>query len=57
MFFTIKPYLCLNNVLMLNWIIEIELFLTLKLYLHYAELTKMGLFWPWIVCKQNLYLY
>ena len=30
---------------MLNWIVEIELFLTLKLYLHLAELFKIELFY------------
>ena len=34
-----------------------ELFLTLKLYLHITELSYIELFWHLIVCKQNLYLY
>ena len=34
-----------------------ELFLTLKLYLHKAELFTIELFWHLTVCKQNLYLY
>ena len=35
---------------------EIELFLTLKLYLHKAEFFNIELFWYLTVCKQNLYL-
>ena len=34
-----------------------ELFLTLKLYLHLTELINIKLFWHLNVCKQNLYLY
>ena len=34
-----------------------ELFLTLKLYLHSTELFNIELFWHSMVCKQNLYLY
>ena len=34
-----------------------ELFLTLKLYLHQTELFNIELFWHLIVCKPNLYLY
>ena len=44
MFLTIEPYLHLNCVLMLNWI-EIELFLTLKVYLYKTELLYIELFW------------
>ena len=38
MFLTIKPYLHLNYVIMLTELFEIELFLTLKLYLQLTEL-------------------
>ena len=34
-----------------------ELFLTLKLYLHWTELFKTELFWHLPVCGQKLYLY
>ena len=34
-----------------------ELFLTLKLYLHETELFNIELFWHLTVSKQNLYLY
>ena len=34
-----------------------ELFLTLKLYLHLTELFNRELFWHLTACKQNLYLY
>ena len=34
-----------------------ELFLTLKLYLHKTELFNIDLFWHLTVCKQNLYSY
>ena len=34
-----------------------ELFLTLKLYLHYTYLFNIELFWHLTVCKQNLYFY
>ena len=34
-----------------------ELFLTLKLYLHETELFNIELFSYLTVCKQNLYLY
>ena len=34
-----------------------ELFLTLKLYLHYTELFNVELFLHLAVCKENLYLY
>ena len=37
--------------------ISLELFLTLKLYLHLTELFNTELFWHLTVCKQNLYLY
>ena len=36
---------------------EIELFLTLKLYLRLTELLKIKLFWHLTVRKQKLYLY
>ena len=36
---------------------EMELFLTLKLYLHKTKLFNLELFWHLTVCKQNLYLY
>ena len=36
---------------------EMELFLTLKLYLHETGLFNMELFWHLTVRKQNLYLY
>ena len=32
-----------------------ELFLTLKLYLHSTELLYIELFWYLTVCKQNIY--
>ena len=32
-----------------------ELFLTLKLYLHKTELFNIELFWHLTVCKENLY--
>ena len=35
---------------------EMELFLTLKLYLHQIEFFNIEL-WHLTVCKQNLYLY
>ena len=34
MFLTIEMYLHLNHVLMLNELFEVDLFLTLKVYLH-----------------------
>ena len=34
-----------------------ELFLTLKLYLHQTGLFNIELFWHSTVSKQNLYLY
>ena len=34
-----------------------ELFLTLKLYLHKIKLFNIKLFWHLTVYKQNLYLY
>ena len=34
-----------------------ELFFTLKLYLHEIELFNIELFWHLTVYKQNLYLY
>ena len=34
-----------------------ELFLTLKQYLHQIELFNIEPFWRLTVCKQNLYLY
>ena len=34
-----------------------ELFLTLKLYLHETELLYIELFWHLTVFKQNLYFY
>ena len=34
-----------------------ELFLTMKLYLHKIELFNIELFWHLTVGKQNLYLY
>ena len=34
-----------------------ELFLTLKLYLHYTELFNIELYRDLTVCKENLYLY
>ena len=34
-----------------------EVFLTLKLYLHSTELFNNELFWNLTVYKQNLYLY
>ena len=34
-----------------------ELFLTLKMYLHETDLFNIELFWHLTVCKQNLYLY
>ena len=34
-----------------------ELFLTLRLYLHLTELFNIELFWHLIACKQNFYLY
>ena len=34
-----------------------ELFLTLKLHLHYAELFNIELFWHLTERKQNLYLF
>ena len=34
-----------------------ELFLTLKLYLHKTELLYIELFWYLTVCKQNMCLY
>ena len=34
-----------------------ELFLTLKLYLHLKKLFNVEQFWQLTVCKQNLYLY
>ena len=34
-----------------------ELFLTLKLYLHKTEVFNIELFWLVTVCKQNLYLH
>ena len=34
-----------------------ELFLTLKLYLHRTGLFNRELFWHLTVCKQNLHLY
>ena len=42
---------------MLNWIAEMELFLTLKLYLRKTELFNIELFWHLTECEQNLYLY
>ena len=36
---------------------EIELLLTLKVYLHWTELFNIELFWHLTVCKQNLHLY
>ena len=33
-----------------------ELFLTLKLYLHKTDLLTIELFWHLNVCKENLYL-
>ena len=56
MFLTIKLYLHLNYVLMLNWIIlngtvfDIENVLTLNWF-------NIELFWHLTVCKRNLYLY
>ena len=58
MFLTIKPYLYLNCVIMLNWIIwNGTVFLVLKLYLHLIELFNIELFWHLTLCKQNLYLH
>ena len=57
MILTIKPYLHLNCVLMLNWIIWNRIFLTLELYLHETELFNLELFWHFAVCNRNLYLY
>ena len=34
-----------------------ELFLTLKLYLHKTDLFNIELFWHLTVCKQDLFLY
>ena len=34
-----------------------EMFLTLKLYLHEIELFDIEPFWHLTVCKQKLYLY
>ena len=34
-----------------------ELFLTLKMYLHLTGLFNIELFWHLTLCKQNLYLY
>ncbi len=36
---------------------EIELFLTLKLFLHQTELFNIEQFWHLTECKQNLYLH
>ena len=58
MFLTIKLYLHLNCVLMVNWIISNRtVFFTLKLYLHLTELFNIELFWHVTACKENLYLY
>ena len=42
---------------MLNWMLEMELLLTLKLYLYWIELFNIELFWHLTVFEQNLYLY
>ena len=34
-----------------------ELFLSLKLYLHWIDMFNIELFWHLTVSKQNLYLY
>ena len=52
MFLTIKPYLHLNYVLMLNWIIWNRTDFDIE-----TELFNIELFWHLIVCKENLYLY
>ena len=58
MFLTIKLYLHLNSVLMLNRIVwngtvfDIETLLILNWIVIYIEL-----FWHLTVCKQNMYLY
>ena len=44
-----------NCFCLLNWIVGIELFLTLKLFLHYTELFEIELFWHLTGCKQKLY--
>ena len=36
---------------------EIDLFLSLELYLHQTEVFEIELFWHLSVCKQNLFLY
>ena len=42
---------------MLNWIFEINVFLTFKLYLRSTELFEIELFWHLTECKQNLFLF
>ena len=57
MFFTIRPYLHLNCVLMQNWIIWNRFFFILKLYLRETELFHIEMIWHLTACEQNLYLY
>ena len=52
MFLTIKPYLHLNCMLMLNWIIWNRTVSTLKLYLHLNELLHLT---AWIVWNRNVF--
>ena len=40
-----------------NLVVDIELLLTLKLYLRFIELFEIELFWRLTVCKQKQYLY
>ena len=46
-----------NCVLCLTELFEIELFLTLKLYLAQIELFEIEEFWHLTVCNQKLYIY
>ena len=57
MFLTIKLYLYLNWVLMLNWILWNLSVFDIELYIHETELFNIEMFWYLTVCKQNLYLY
>ena len=55
MFLTIKPYLHLNCVLMLNWnYLKWNCFSTLKLYLHWTELLQITSWIVWNKCFWQL---
>ena len=52
MFLTIKPYLHLKSVIMLNWIIWNRTIFDIKLYLQLTELLHIT---AWIVWNRNVF--